>query len=128
MPNFTVTALPWASASQSDASMWNISTPTRIVVPITGIYNIGYMVQFNTAGSGGAQAWMGVNGLSGRRYGQTAQLFSGQFPLLTGSATVGLFGGNFIELALFQNSPGGVIINPFGDTNYMQAVLVSQFA
>jgi hypothetical protein len=106
IPNGTVTKLTFAAATYDTANMFNAANPTRITVPIAGIYNVTAAVKWR-AGTGQHRfATIRKNGvLHDEAISQVAPvLAAGQFTSQVVAGQLRLAAGDFIELSVFQDS------------------------
>lgn len=107
--NSTSTVVSWtAKTSGSLASMWSASSPTRLIVPSSGEYDLSLTVRWAANATGQRSCSYSVNGaaLGPTSFFHTWNAVGGAFgseqsAILRGIA---LTAGQYVELFLLQNS------------------------
>lgn len=114
VPTATATALTFGAADHMTvASMFNVGTPSRITVPIPGIYRVGGEIQFDPNATGIRELWIQVNAVdtTGRRYGEILELTpsgSTRYIAPLGTVDIALATADWVALVAFQSSGGNL--------------------
>jgi len=106
IPNATVTKLTFAGVTYDTGNMFNAANPTRITVPIAGIYNVTAAVKWRAGAGQHRFATIRKNGVAhDEAISQVAPvLASGQFTSQVVAGQLKLAAGDFLELFVFQDS------------------------
>lgn len=108
--NNTVVALTFNSEDFDNGNVHSTSVNTgRLTAPITGLYSIGYTIQYASNATGLRFSGLRLNGTV--RIGGDHEIppANGSVTLLSGSTIYRLAATDYVELIVFQNS--GVALN-----------------
>lgn len=117
--------LPWESAAVlSPATMWNISAPTEVVVPVKGSYLVAG--SFGTPSSGGGfgrQIQITVNGVPQAGAGESVPT---EFPSAIGHLETTVFceAGDKIDFRFSQGNTGSGTVEAFTHTTFLRVVQI----
>lgn len=107
VPTGVQTAIPWEAASKNTHNFWDVSNPTKINIPINGIYLFGIEGTFASATGNRKQEIQVLHG-SHRVIDFTYSVLANFQMSIGGVSSHSFQNGDQLECFLFQNSTGSL--------------------
>ena len=119
IPNATVTFIPFNREIYDVGGFWVVGSPTRLTIPVSGIYDMFCSATFNTSSGGqGRSVFVRINGVGTAwliHNGKTGGFSGTQPTYVIASGPWQFTAGDYIEMGVYQDSGGPLNLNQIDD-------------
>lgn len=111
--NGIITTVTWDTETTDTDSYHSSGSNTRITIPKTGIYLVGYGITYAANASGQRYGWIGINGNNSDRFDgyRLASASSSDSTAIGGMSIMSLSASDYLEVFGFQNSGGSLNVS-----------------
>ena len=108
--NGTITTVTWDTETTDTDSYHSSGSNTRITIPKTGIYLVGYGITYAANTTGQRYGWIGINGNNSDRFDgyRLTSASSSDSTAIGGMSIMSLSATDYLEVFGFQNSGGSL--------------------
>lgn len=120
--------LPWDSVTYNKGAMWNVASPTRLTIPITGLYLVMAGITVTTLPVAGSRILPYITWTGGNAITRLPTMLAGSGESAAGTMFQ-LSKGDYVEFHLWNVTAGGPITPFSGDgATWFEATRLGGFA